>query len=172
MHAELAHAKGADKIFMIDPSEERLKLAKDFHVDTLINSNKDDPVKKVMELTGGEGVDVVITACPANIAQEQAVQITARHGRISFFGGLSKDNPYIRIDSNLIHYREISVFGVFASHRRQYEEALELVSSKKVDMGKFITHKFKLEELVKAIETVKSGKCLKAVIGVQDETER
>src|SRR3712207_7689389 len=50
---------------------------------------------KVMELTNGRGADVVITATPANITQEQALAMAARNGRISFFGGLPKNNPTI-----------------------------------------------------------------------------
>jgi threonine dehydrogenase-like Zn-dependent dehydrogenase len=45
------------------------------------------------ELTDGRGADVVITATAANIAQEQAIRMAARRGRISFFGGLPQDRP-------------------------------------------------------------------------------
>ena len=45
------------------------------------------------KLTDGRGADVVITAAASGAAQEQALQMAARQGRISFFGGLPKDNP-------------------------------------------------------------------------------
>ena len=63
--------------------------------DAAICAGEVDVVEAVMELTDGRGVDVVITAAAAGIAQEQALQKAARQGRISFFGGLPKDNPTI-----------------------------------------------------------------------------
>src|SRR4051794_27535743 len=52
-----------------------------------------DVVEHVKELTYGRGPDVVITATAASVAQEQAIQMAARRGRISFFGGLPKTSP-------------------------------------------------------------------------------
>ena len=54
----------------------------------------------VYDLTDGRGVDVAITAAAAGVTQEQALQYAARQGRISFFGGLPKDNSVIACDSN------------------------------------------------------------------------
>ena len=41
--------------------------------------------------------------------------MAARQGRISFFGGLPKDNPIIACDSNLVHYRELTIVGANGS---------------------------------------------------------
>ena len=51
----------------------------------------------------------------AGITQEQALQYAARQGRISFFGGLPKGNPVIAVDSNLVHYRELTIMGANGS---------------------------------------------------------
>ena len=53
-------AFGASQIIGIDINEQSLKYAEKFGIDYLINSKKEDPVKKVRELTGGRGVDVRI----------------------------------------------------------------------------------------------------------------
>jgi L-iditol 2-dehydrogenase len=164
MHAELARVKGAGQIILFDVSDARLKIAGRFKGINILNNSSIDPVEKVMNLTNGKGADVIIAACSVNSVQEQALQMAGKKARISFFAGLPKDNPYIRLDSNIVHYREISIFGAFASHRKQYEQALKLLSSGKIDAGKFITHKFKLEEIVKGIETTKSGQGLKSVV--------
>jgi L-iditol 2-dehydrogenase len=166
MHIELAKAQGAGFVYLIDVSDERLNMSKSFGVDECINGTKTDPVKRIIELTQGQGADCVITACPANLAQEQALQMLAKKARVSFFGGLPKDNPYIKLDSNIIHYKEISVFGAFASHREQFVRALEFILSGKVNAENFITHRFSLEEITSAIDTVRTGKSLKAVIEI------
>jgi L-iditol 2-dehydrogenase len=81
-----------------------------------------DVVARVMELTGGRGADVIITATPANITQEQAISMAARNGRISFFGGLPKNDPFIQCDSNLVHYRQLHIHGANGSSPRAQQE--------------------------------------------------
>lgn len=164
MHVELAKSQGAKRTILVDISKERLSLAKRFSVDTFINSREEDVVARVLSLTGNLGADVVITACSANVAQEESLRIIKKRGRISFFAGLPKDKPTISLDSNIIHYKEISLFGAFASHKRQYEKALSLVSSGKIKVGKFITHTISLDELVQGIELTRSGRGLKVIV--------
>jgi len=165
MHAELAKSYGATRVIMIDTLDERVDLARKVtSADVFINALKEDPVKAVMENTGGLGADVVITACSAGIAQQQALMMTAKRGRISFFAGLPKDKPSIQFDSNLLHYREISVFGAFASHSTDYVRALALVASRKIDARKFITKKIPLEDIVSGYQASRSGQGLKVVV--------
>ena len=164
MHAELARAKGAELVVLSDISETRLELVKRFKDIILVNSSKEDIVQKVTDLTNGKGADVIIIACSVNQAQEQSLQFISKKGRISFFAGLPKDNPYIKFDSNIIHYKEVSVFGAFGSYRKQYEQAMDYIFKGKIEAGKFITHRFPLDKIVEGIETAKSGIGLKVVV--------
>jgi len=164
MHMELAKISGATKVIIADLSEERLNFAKAIGADVYINSQKEDIVKRVFEETNGLGADVVIVACPSPEAQESTLKMVKIRGRISFFGGLPHDKSKINFDSNILHYREISVFGSFASYPFQYRKALSLLASGRIRADKFITHKFSLEEVEKGIKTIKEGKALKAVV--------
>ncbi|HHF09352.1 MAG TPA: alcohol dehydrogenase, partial [Candidatus Atribacteria bacterium] len=76
------------------------------------------------------------------------------------------DRPTITFNSNIIHYKEIGVFGVFASHASQYEEAAELIYRKRVNARSLITHVVNLEEVVEGIQLVRSGEALKAVVAM------
>lgn len=164
MHAELAKAKNAKKIIMVDVDKKRLEMAEKLSPDMIIDSSQHNPVEEIMSATAGEGADVIIVACGVNSVQEQAVSSAAKKGRISFFAGLPKDKPTITFDSNLIHYREISVFGAFASFAEQYREALDLIEKGRVDAAKLITHKFPLDNIVEAIGTAAGGEGLKVVM--------
>jgi len=167
MHAVLAGACGADNIIMIDPAFDRLKkFGSLFEGLIFLDPGKEDIVKKVKEITSGFGADVVITACPAKQAQVEAFSIIAPRGRISFFGGLPKDDSTILIDSNTIHYNEISVFGAFASNKPDYQKAADLISSRKIDPSKFITKVISLEDIEKGIRLVKEGSVLKVVVKI------
>ncbi len=164
MHLMLAKAEEAGKTIIIDVDEKRLKMAERFEPDLIIDGRDGSSVERVLQATGGLGAEVVIVACGSHQAQMDAIRMAAKMGRVSFFAGLPKDKPTITLDANLVHYREISVFGAFASHRRQFVKALELIHSGKIDAAKVITHRFPLERIVEGIITTKKGEGLKSVV--------
>jgi len=165
MHAELAKSYGATTVIMIDTVEERVGLArKATTADAFVNAANTDPVEAVMAQTGGVGSDVVIAACSAPVAQQQALRMAAKQGRISFFAGLPKDRPTIEFDSNLLHYRELSVFGAFASHATDYVRAMALIAGRKIDARKLITKRIPLDEIAEGFATSRSGHGLKIVV--------
>ncbi|MGB9681850.1 MAG: zinc-dependent dehydrogenase [bacterium] len=164
MHTAVARARGANKIILADIQAKRLEMAKPFGADLFVDSSQEDLVKIVKAETDGLGADVIIIAAPSGSAQEQAFQMIAKRGRISFFGGLPGDRPNITLNSNIVHYNEVSIYGAYASRHFQYYEAAKLLSSKRVDLGKLITHKLPLEDLVKGIELVRQGEALKVVV--------
>jgi L-iditol 2-dehydrogenase len=165
LHVQLARANGATKVFLADINAGRLKLSADVvKPDVAIDMSKEDIVKKSLELTDGIGPTVVITAAPAGQAQEQAISLVAPGGRISFFGGLPKDKPFINCDSNLVHYKELFLVGANGSSPQHNKMALEMISSGKVRVNDLITHRVPLSEVNKAIEAVLSGEAIKVVI--------
>ena len=164
LHIRLARARGAATVILADVNEMRLGLAARAEPDAMIDSSKEDAVDAVRKLTDGRGADVVITATGAGQAQEQALEMAARRGRISLFGGLPRDNPTIRFDSNLVHYQELFVLGAYGSAPHHNREALALISSGAVPVGDLITHRVPLEGVHQAIETVMKGEGLKVVI--------
>jgi L-iditol 2-dehydrogenase len=164
LHVRLARARGAEKVILADVNQTRLDLAARAQPDVMINGATEDPVDAVRKLTDGRGADVVITATGAGQAQEQALEMAARRGRISLFGGLPRDNPIIRFDSNLVHYQELFVLGAYGSAPHHNREALGLISSGAVPVGDLITHRLPLDEVHRAIDTVTKGDGLKVVI--------
>jgi L-iditol 2-dehydrogenase len=165
IHIRLARANGAERVFLIDVNAERLKMSADaVQPDEVINGSEVDVVERVKELTGGRGADVVITATAANIAQEQAIGMAARRGRISFFGGLPKTNPYIKCDSNLVHYRELMIMGANGSAPEHNKRALEYISTGKVPVKDLITARLPLERALEAFDIVAKGEAIKVTI--------
>jgi L-iditol 2-dehydrogenase len=164
LHVRLARARGAKSVTLIDVNQRRLDLAARSKPDALVNSADEDAVEAVRKLTDGRGADVVITATGAGQAQEQALEMAARRGRISLFGGLPRDNPIIRFDSNLVHYRELFVLGAYGSAPRHNREALALIASAAVPVEDLVTHRLALDGVADGIGIVTSGEGLKVVI--------
>jgi len=167
MHAVLARASGAKNVVMIDPAFDRLKkFGSLFEGLIFLDPRGENIIKRIKDITNGFGSDVVITACPAKEAQMESFSIIAPHGRISFFGGLPKNDSIVSIDSNIIHYNEIAVFGAFASNKDSYQQAADLISNKKIDPAKFITTVIPLEKIEEGIHLVKNGNALKVVVQI------
>jgi L-iditol 2-dehydrogenase len=165
IHTRLARAKGAASVYLIDVNAERLAMSADaVKPDEIINGNEVDVVERVMELTEGRGADVVITATAANVAQEQAIRMAARRGRISFFGGLPKTNPFISCDSNLVHYRELMIMGANGSSPDHNKRALELMASGEVPVKDLITVRLPLEKTLDAFGIVSRGEAIKVTV--------
>jgi L-iditol 2-dehydrogenase len=165
LHVRLARAHGARRVFLVELNRSRLDMsAAAVAPDAAICAAEVDAVDEVRKLTDGRGVDVVITAAASGQAQMDALQMAARSGRISFFGGLPKDKPTITLDSNLVHYREITIFGANGSSPAHNKRALELIASGEVPVGDLITHRLRLSQLHEAIDLVASGGAIKVTI--------
>lgn len=165
LHVRLARARGAARVFLADLSADRLKLAADLvKPDAAICAADVDPVEEITALTDGRGPDVVITAAASGAAQEQALRVAARGGRISFFGGLPKDNPVISCDSNLVHYRELTIVGANGSSPSHNAEALRLIASGEVPVSDLITHRLPLERATDAFGIVARGEAIKVTV--------
>jgi L-iditol 2-dehydrogenase len=165
LHVRLAKAHGAGRVILADLSLERLKLSADrVAPDDVIDASAQDLVEEVLRLTDGEGADVVITAVAAGSVQEQALKMTARGGRISFFGGLPKDNPIIACDSNLVHYRELTIVGANGSSPEDNREALRMIASGTVPVADLITHRLPMERVLEAFDIVASGTAIKVTV--------
>ena len=165
LHVRLAKARGAHRVVLVELNPERLRMsAERVHPDVAICSADVDAVDEVRKLTNGNGADVIITAAASGKAQEDALQMAARRGRISFFGGLPKDNPVIQLDSNLVHYRELTIVGVNGSSPAHNRQALELIASGAVPVADLVTHRMPLSDVPRAIQTVANGEAIKVTI--------
>jgi L-iditol 2-dehydrogenase len=165
LHVRLARARGAGRVFLVDLNADRLRLAATLvHPDASIVGSETDVVDEVAKLTDGRGADVVITAAASGRAQEQALQMAARAGRISFFGGLPKDDPVISVDANLVHYRELTIVGANGSSPAHNAEALGLIASGAVPVADLITHRLPLERTLDAFDIVARGEGIKVTV--------
>jgi L-iditol 2-dehydrogenase len=164
-HGIVSQVQGAQKVFMLDVSPERLTYQKTFGFDDYITVDKEGGhIEKVKELTEGRGADVVIVACGAAQAQADALEIAAKAGRIEYFGGLPKSNPFATLDTNLIHYKEIVVTGSFSETITDFEISHKLVQGGRIPGDKLVTHEVKLENITDAFGLIESGESLKVSV--------
>ncbi len=164
IHIQVARARGTATIIAVDLSDQRLAQAESFGADFHINPARENPVKKVMEITSGRGADKIMICSPSAKAEEQAVEMARKRGTIVFFAGLPRDEPFAKLNSNLIHYRDIRIIGHYGQERRHVIQTLEMIARKQINADRLITHRFPLDGIRNGIELVKEGKALKVIL--------
>lgn len=136
-------------IFMIDLDDKRLAVAKEFGATTLINSSDGRAAQRVLDLTEGAGVDVVIEAVgiPATFNICQA--IVAAGGRIANVGVHGKP---VELHLEKLWDRNIAITTRLVDTVTT-PMLLKVVRSGKLQPRKLVTHRFALNDIMKAYDT-------------------
>jgi alcohol dehydrogenase len=136
-------------IFMIDLDDKRLAVARKFGATTLINSSDGQAAQQVMELTEGAGVDVAIEAVgvPATFAICQG--IVAAGGRIANVGVHGKP---VELHMEKLWDRNISITTRLVDTVTT-PMLLKVVGSGKLQPSKLVTHRFAMNDIMKAYDT-------------------
>lgn len=165
LHAMINKIAGGTKIIMVDIVDSRLKEVEKLGVaDVLINSMERDLIEAIKEETDGLGADVVITANSVPAIQQLALEIAAVHGRINFFGGMPKGKENVLLNSNLIHYKELTVLGTTGSSIEDMLDSIKIAASDRMDLKPVATKSFSTDDIKAAFDYASSGEGLKALV--------
>lgn len=163
MAVDVAKALGAKKVIAIEVKKYRYELAKKIGADVVINPLEEDVVKRVMEVTDGNGVDVIGEFSGNKTAIENAFKYLKAGGAISMLGLPSQK---LELDfANDIIFKGISIYGVVG--RRIYDtwyQVKELIESNKLHLDEIITHQLPLSRINEAAEIMGSGMSGKIVL--------
>jgi L-iditol 2-dehydrogenase len=153
---QVALLKGC-RVIAVDLEDYRLQLAEKYGADAVINAQKEDVPKTVRKLTK-LGSDFVIEAAGTKQTVEQTPLLVRKAGKVALVG---ESEGYL----NLGEADEAQFFTIYLSPV-EYPSAVELIARKLVDVKGLITHRFKLDEFEKALQTLDNPaeKPLKAVI--------
>lgn len=152
-----AKLRGADRIISLSHHEDRAKLAREFGATDIVAELGDDAVKKVMELTDGNGVDAVS-------AIEQAGKL-ARPGAIVGRVGVPQTEP----SSNTLFWKNIGLRGGIASVTTYDRKVLlDAVLKGEIHPGKVFTKRFSLDDIQKAYEAMDKREAIKSLVIVSE----
>lgn len=164
LHVMLSRLRGATRIIVSEPAAGRREQALALGADVVVDPLNEDLAAVVAAESGGRGADVVITAAPVKALQEQALDLAAMGGRINYFGGLSKDDAYIRFNSNTVHYKELIVTGTTACSTYDCLRAAEIVNSGRLNLAPLITAAYPLAEANAAFAAAADGRNLRVTL--------
>ena len=159
-------AHGAGKIIVADLVEARLQKAIELGATEVINSGKEDALKKIEELTNGRGADVVFETAGSPVTIAQTPFIVRRGGMITLVGISAKEE--ITYNFAQIMDKEATIKSVFR-YRNIYPKAIAAVSSGAINVKGIVTHEFDLEHIQDAYDEAVNNKTdlVKAVIKVK-----
>jgi len=128
----------------------------------------EDVVQAVRELTPGSiGVDIAIEAVAHPETWEQAVAMVRNGGTVNFFGGPAAGTQ-VRLDTNRLHYGDLTLKATFHHTPAICRRAFELIASGRFSASRFITGQAPLTELKEAfarlMDRSNQGQCIKTAI--------
>ena len=156
------HATTA-KIIGSDIVEARLRLGKKLGADETINALEQDVQAHIGNITK-DGVDLAIVSTGNEKALSQAFGSVRKGGRILLFGAPSHGASY-QLNVSELFSRQITLLSSYSCVEAEMEEAIRLVSEKRLDLKSLITDRFKIRDAKKAMEFAKTSKtAIKTII--------
>lgn len=150
MFVRLAKVRGA-RVIAIGRRRSQVDRAAKIGADELLVSDGLDIVSECRRLTDGYGVDVAIEAVGIPETWEQAVRMVRRGGTVNFFGGCPSDSR-ISLETQLLHYSEITCKASFHHTPRHVQEALDIVSRGEITASDFVN---RVEPLANLLEVMR-----------------
>ncbi len=162
---QCARAAGVGRVYVSEISELRLKKAKELGADEVINAKKVDVVKRINEITGGLGPDVVFECAGKPETMWQMLNMLPRHGKGVIVAVYEK--PF-EIDPNRIMMKNLDIVGILPTRREggrdQFKMAIALIKTGKVRVDPMITATYSLNKINEAFISLIKGEQLGVLI--------
>lgn len=158
----LAH-QGAE-VILFGGSEQRLAIGAKFGAAQTFNHRQTESIPAVVKsLTADMGADIVMEATGVPSVWETAIACARPGATVNLFGGCPR-NTHISVDTEQLHYSELTLKGVFHNTPFYVRQALELIASRVLPLELMINDRQPLENLGQVFEDMKQRKTIKAAI--------
>jgi isopropanol dehydrogenase (NADP+) len=149
-----ARMLGAGLIIGVDSVPRRQELARLYGADVTVDFEKEDAVVRIMDLTGGEGVDSAIEALGGDLSFQNAIRVTKPGATISNAGyhGKGEFVHIPRMEWGVGMAEKTIRTGLCPGGRLRMERLLRLLQGGRVDPTRLTTHTFRFDELERAFE--------------------
>jgi len=156
MFVKLAKLRGAR---VISVGRRRSKLGKSLRLgaDRIVaTEDTSDPVAAIREMTGGRGADIVIEAVGKPETWNMGVDMLRRGGTVNFFGG-TPAGTRVRLDTNILHYSEITCKATFHHTPASISKALEYIVNGDITASDFVEAEEPLERISEVLARLMDG---------------
>jgi L-iditol 2-dehydrogenase len=161
--AQVAQASGAAAVMLTDVSAYKLDKARACGIQNVVNPDEEDLAQAILKHFGPDKADLIMECVGVQPTITQAVA-NARKGSTIVVVGVFGKKP--EVDLGLVQDRELSLVGTLMYQKKDYERAIELVSTGKLCLDPLVTQRFDFKAYPQAYEAIESsgGKYLKVMI--------
>lgn len=152
MTLQLCKQLAAAQVILVGTRESRLELGRRLGADHTINAREVDPVRAILDLTGGQGVDMAIEASGGAQAPQQCAEVTKRAGRIVV---VAYYEDKVSVDLSAIVRKDITVYTSRGEGGNNVKRAVALAAAGRLRGAELVTHRFPLEDIAKAFQTMR-----------------
>jgi propanol-preferring alcohol dehydrogenase len=154
-----AKALGA-RVVAFDPIAERREFATRLGADLALDPSAPDARDRIAAIAGPLGFDAGIDCSGHPAGQNMALDTTRRLGAVAFIG--ESRETTIRPSDQLIR-KQLTLIGSWYFNIAEYEEIVDVLVSKQIDLERLATHRFPLDEAETAFRLFDERKTEKAV---------
>jgi 2-desacetyl-2-hydroxyethyl bacteriochlorophyllide A dehydrogenase len=149
----VAKAIGVRETLIVVKYKHQAQMARALGADHVVNVTDTDVRQYVADITGGLGMDAIIETTGSASAFNDSLAIIRKRGRVALVGGYHKP---LEIDLSKLVWAEPVVTGsncyAYSGMIKDFDAAIDLISSGKVDATQIVTHHFALDEIAQAFE--------------------
>ena len=150
---------GAHRIIAIGPVAERLAQGRRMGVDEAVDVTGQRATDAVMDLTNGEGADLVIEGVGSVETFNQTLQLVKPLGQIAVFG-LPPTMDRVPFDWDTFFRKRLDLHTVFGAQDEPglpaFQLAVDFIKSGEIDMEPFVTHRYDINKVQDAFELATS----------------
>ena len=164
--AMLGRAMGANRIYGIEASEERMEIAIKTGLFDMVLQSGPDNIRLIRELTSGKGVERSVDCSASDEARQTCIRAAGKWGKIVFLG--EGGTVAFRPSEDIIHEQK-TIYGSWVTSIWRMEELVDRLVRWKIHPEDLITHRFPLEKAAEAYSLMAGGKCGKVAVCFDEE---
>ncbi len=154
-HAFMLKRMGAARVIAVEPIDARREAGLRMGTDEAIGVTGPAATDAVLDLTHGEGADLVIEAVGSVPTLNQALNVVREQGHVCAFG-LPESNEPVAFEWDTFFRRRITMNAVFGAQDvpglPDFREALAMIAEGEIDVAPLTTHRFPLERVQDAMD--------------------
>ena len=158
-HDFILRRLGAERIIAVDPVPARLQAARNMGVDYAIPVTGPEATEAVLDLTDGEGAEVVIDAVGSVETLNQSLAVAAKWGRVAAFG-LPTTAAMVPFDWASLFRKSLTMHAVHGAQDEpglpDFKTAVDLIANGEIYMSPFVTHSFPIDRVGDAFDLADS----------------
>lgn len=152
------------EVFLFGGNDQRLLIGEQLGAAKTFNHHHINDIPSVVkELTEGWGADVVIEATGVPAVWETAIACARPGATVNLFGGCPRDTT-ISVNTEQLHYSELTLKGVFHNTPTYVRNALSLIANRTIPFELLITDHQPLKDLEQVFQDMKNRKAIKVAI--------